>query len=229
MHVIAKRILLFSAIFLLVAQQSFSQDSLRKHYTRNVAFTTPVSKNTTINGLAIGVMAEPLGQADVLDINGLNVELGPLGLTFGWAYTLFGTFYAPFNKRDIAGGLTFAIDNPHIFPQAPNGYATHIRGISVSAGGLMDDTHFSGLSLNGILSGPDRVDGLEITGLMNMHYDFKGLMIAGLRNKTTTGTGVQIALINTCKSGRVVQFGLINRIGKRTLPFMNFSFKKQQS
>lgn len=192
------------------------------HRTRNIAFTTPVSKNTTINGLAIGLMAEPWGKAATLQVNGLNIELAPFSALLGFPYALFGTVVAPFQK-DTTGPYIYDFVNKNIFTEEPTSFDTKIRGISISAGGLTRGASAHGLIINGLISWPEEVRGIEITGFMNMHYDFTGLMIAGVRNKTTTGKGVQIALFNTCKEGKVVQFGLINRIGKRITPVLNFS------
>ena len=39
------------------------------------------------------------------------------------------------------------------------------------------------------------------------------------------GKGLQIGLFNSCKEGKVVQIGLLNKIGKRTIPLLNFKLK----
>lgn len=205
-----------------VTAQSITTPKDTTHYTRNFAYTTPVSKNTTINGISIGLMPEVWMGAKHLTINGLNISLDPLSGTFGMAYALFGTAVAAF-RSDTTEQYANDIFYHNMYPEAPDGYDVIIRGISISIGGLGGSIKMHGLAINGAICFPDKMVGMEITGFMNKHYDFKGLMIAGLRNKTTTGKGVQIALFNSCKEGKVVQFGLINKIGKRVLPIMNVS------
>jgi hypothetical protein len=199
-----------------------AQDTLpKKHYTRNIIFTTPVGKNTTINGLAVGLFATPEMDADSLRINGMNVEIEPLGIIAGM-YSLFGTFAAPFQKEDTTRDGMSDIVNNKIFPEKDESFPTIIKGVSISIGGLSRLVQMKGFSVNGINSFASEVYGFEISGIMNLHYSFNGVMIAILRNKTAIGKGLQIALFNNCQSGKVFQIGLINKIGKRTLPFLNW-------
>lgn len=114
-----------------------------------------------------------------------------------------------------------------VFTDSPFVFETKITGASICIGGVLGDTKITGLSLNGGISMAEEVVGVEATGVLNLHYSFRGIMIAGLRNKVTTGRGLQIGLFNTCRQGQVVQIGLINRIGKRITPIVNFSFRRK--
>ncbi|MDH7459698.1 hypothetical protein QEG73_00365 [Chitinophagaceae bacterium 26-R-25] len=207
-------------VLIISTAHAFSQDSPKTVARTKVIWTTPVSKNTNVNGLAVGIMAWPWMKADSLKISGLNIEISPFGL-IGGIYGLWGTFVF---RRDTTNAEAWASNR--VFPEEDKFIETEIKGVSVSLGGLCGAANFSGTDINGFSCNANQMSGFELTGLMNLHYKFRGVMIAGLRNKVTTGNGVQIGLINTCKSGRVVQLGLINRIGKRIIPLINFSLNK---
>ena len=196
-------------------------------YQRNFIWVTPVNKNTTINGVALGLLgAFTYKEADSLKINGLNLDAS-LGGLLGTIYAFTGSILAPFHNKERwkSGGEDIA--SIKIYTDTSSPIRIVIRGVSLSLGGLLRDTKINGASLNGGISFAQELNGLEITGVMNLHYEFTGVMIAGLRNKATKGKGVQIGLFNNCKEGQVFQIGLLNRIGKRVLPICNFSFKRK--
>ncbi len=205
----------------------FGQDSLPKTYVRNGVWATPVKKNTIVNGVAFGyIQAVPWMNADSLKINGLNLDVSLFCIWAG-IYAVVGTLFSPFSRNSPSKNIEEdPLGSRFVFVQKDTLFATKIKGVSIGAGGLASGTKISGLALNGVTSFADIVNGVEITGIMNLHYSFSGIQLAGLRNKVTTGKGLQIGFINTCKGGRVVQIGLINRIGKRIIPFVNFSLKK---
>lgn len=206
----------------------YSQDTSNQVYIRKVIWTTPVKRNTDINGLAIGFMAIPWKGADSLRIKGMNFEIAPFSF-FGGMYAFMGTILSPFhfNKKDSTNDDGGDLGSNRIFTEQEKNIGTRIKGISVSLGGLLRQTEVSGFSINGVICFANKMNGVEVSGLMNLHYQFNGVMIAGLRNKVTDGKGLQIGLINTCKSGRIIQLGLINRIGNRIIPIINLSLKKR--
>lgn len=213
-------------LFVLWGNPSYTQDSPVSVHTRNVIWTTPVRKNTIINGIAIGIQSTTGGGANLLKINGLNIELEPFGI-IGGLYAIGGTIASISRhsipdsmiqgRADLVSRTAFTENNQHA--------TSKIKGVSFSLGGLMDNLELSGVGINGVISFANRVNGIELTGIMNLHYEFNGIMIAGLRNKVTKVNGLQVGLINTCKDGRVVQLGLINRIGKRITPVLNFKLR----
>ncbi|MBO9732584.1 MAG: hypothetical protein J7623_28330 [Chitinophaga sp.] len=210
--------LLFLCLYVGAAAQDSTlqqQDSLpRKHYTRSVVWTAPVSKSTTINGVALSLMTVVDSYKDTLVVQGLNVEVAPLQAFF----TMFA----------IAGGAInpFAKDEPGDTLHDTDSRGNElVKGLSLSAGGLMAD--MKGLGINGLMTMGKRTDGVQISGIINAYNVSNGVAIAGLCNATTTGKGLQIGLINMAKEGRFVQIGLINRIGKRIIPFFNCSLKKK--
>jgi hypothetical protein len=222
------KFILLIIFFFIQTNSAFPQDSTGHIYTRNVLWTTPVKRNTIINGIAIGFAAMPWKNANLLKINGLNLEIQPFGIIAGM-YALGGTISSLSNPEEEdsvnRGGGDLVSRN--IFTEKDEFNGANINGVSLSLGGISRQTKISGLAVNGIICFVNRMDGVEITGIMNLHYEFNGVMISGFRNKVTKGQGLQIGLINTCRSGRVLQLGLINRIGKRVTPILNFSFKKR--
>jgi len=219
-------ILLFSTFQSFGQTTTLNTDSLIKI---KVGFT-PSNQNRIINGLAIGLQVIPFGkQGDMTycEVNGLNIEVGLLGIVggvFGPVYGLIGnpdndnhirSFFSQYGYKDSSDLNTMKYG-----PDKMN-------GVSISIGGTYGTIN-SGLMINGLCGGSFKTTGVQISGLINDQYDFKGLLIAGLANHTKKGKGVQIGLINNCESGHVFQIGLFNRIGRRILPFLNFSFKKSK-
>lgn len=219
--------LIITCILIISCLLSYGQTDSTKNLTyrtRYLLFTTPVKKNTIINGVAVGIMAVPWMKAESLKINGINIELEPM-VVFVFPSVVFGSFFAPF-RRDSLKQNESPLDNYNLFPERAVFYGTSINGINLSGGGV-SDSKINGISVNGLTAFAEEVNGIEITGVMNLHYSFNGVIIAGFRNKTTTGNGPQIGLFNTCKSGQLVQIGLFNRIGNRVIPLINFSLKKK--
>lgn len=201
-----------------------------KHYVRHVVWTTPVFKNTTINGLGIGLAADTWGVADYLQVNGMSVDLN-LGGILLTHYFVFGTIFSfwstqkdtsTYNANLFASRYAYNLPYEKVEGRR-NG--TLINGLDL-AFVHAEETNINGLSIIGFGSIARQMKGLEISGLGNFHANFRGVMIAALQNKSTQGKGLQIGLINSCKDCSVLQIGLINTIGKRTLPFINLRFLK---
>lgn len=185
---------------------------------RNVIFTTPVSKNTVINGLAIGFAPVAWRYARTLSINGISISASPIDPFLG-IYALI--YSVDWHKSDSAHPRE-TIGTKDYYRKATDTVKDHFNGLVV--GSLTSGPHSNGINISFILNSSYSMNGLSIAGLHNFHYSFNGVLIAGLRNKTTTGRGLQIGLLNNCKEGKLVQIGLLNRIGKRTIPFINFQF-----
>lgn len=216
-------------LFILSFNQLVGQKQLPPcNIKKQVVALTPSNKHTVISGLAIGFTARPWTRgADSLyvKINGLNIEIGPLGIVGG----IWGTMYGLIGVRDSLHKISsFFTNNGYMGNQNFKWvkYETRVNGISVSLGGITETIN-SGVFINGLSGTSYKTNGIQISGLLNLQHEFNGLLIAGLANKTRKGKGLQIALINNCGSGQVFQIGLFNRIGKRALPFINFNFKKE--
>ena len=220
--------LLVTLLFFVSITCSGSVDTIRHEYKiRNAVWFTPVFKNTKINGLALGLYAAPWKETDHLIINGISIEANPLGLLFGFVYPFFGTIVSAFiNQSDTTIPQQDIIRFRNIYPESSN-HITEMTGLSISAG-TIPATGIKGFALTVTTTYAD-FSGISICGIMNCQYSFKGISIAGLRNKAANAKGLQIGLINAAKDGQVVQIGLINRIGRRTLPFINLKLGKHRN
>jgi len=180
--------------------------------TRNIIFTTPVAKNSTINGLAIGFQPNTWHEARLLNINGVSISASPIDPFIAVLYFYF-SLSQEFGEDDL--------NSRNNYPDLDTSRETY-NGLIV--GSFSPRVKCNGVNIAAVMNYAKTMKGLSIAGLFNHHYSFKGVLIAGFRNKTTKGKGLQIGLFNRCKEGKLVQIGLLNRIGKRTIPFINFQF-----
>lgn len=205
-------LLLFFLISHLAKAQNTDDTSAPR--IRNFIFTTPVGKNTVINGLAIGFNPVPWKDAQRLSINGVSISASPLDPLLA----LYAIIYSIGLKKEDS-----LISDKNFYIKETDTIKDHFNGLIL--GTFTAGRHSNGINVSAILNYSNTMNGLSITGINNFHYSFNGILIAGLRNKTTKGRGLQIALLNRCKEGgKLVQIGLLNKIGKRTLPFINFQF-----
>ncbi len=189
---------------------------------------TPATKNKVVHGIAIGFTAHPWStwvDTVFVKVNGINVEVGPLGIIGGLWGTMFG--FAG-GKGDNGNKVSFFTNNGYdsLITGYPK-YGTHINGLSISIGGI-SETYNHGVFINGLSGYCYEIKGIQISGLVNNTFELKGIAIAGIANVVTKGKGIQIGLINKCQTGSVLQIGLFNRIGKRVVPFINFSINKKK-
>ena len=180
--------------------------------TRNIIFTTPVAKNSTINGLAIGFQPNTWHEARLLNINGISISASPID-------PFIAVLYLSTSLPDKFGDDDF--NSRHSYPAIDMSKETY-NGLIV--GSFSPRVKCNGVNIAAVMNYAKTMNGLSVAGLFNHHYSFKGVLVAGIRNKTTKGKGLQIGLLNRCQEGKLVQIGLLNRIGKRTIPFINFQF-----
>ncbi len=180
--------------------------------TRYVLWITPTGKNNVIiDGLALGIMAQPASPEGSLRINGINVEVLPLAV-----FTMPGSMV-----------LTMLnVPEGNLYAEAPERSNSVIHGVSIS-GGMFEQVEMHGLSLNLINSYVGFSYGTEMSFVMNSNYSFSGSQLSGWGNRAVEGHGLQFGLFNSCQSGRVVQIGMFNRIGNRVLPLINFDLRKK--
>ena len=191
----------------------YNDSESHQMHVRNVAFCTPVGKTSRINGLEVGFAARPWLDADSLEVTGITIEINPLSPVSGIAAILSAPI-AVFKRGNDE------LINCDSFPQPYPNRPSTVNGLTVSSG-VWPGTNLNGVSLS--LSGnfANTSDGVGVSGIVNMHYRVNGISVALLRNKATIAKGVQIGLFNSCKQGRVLQIGLINRAGNRIIPFVN--------
>jgi hypothetical protein len=203
--------------------QRFQKDT-SENKIRNVIWTIPVRRNTTINGLAVGFFPVPSGKAQSLKINGVSISASPLepfigvmaiGVSLGELFTILES---PFTRKKVRSESSVN-EFFNITPLDTN-RSVVLNGLIV--GGVTGRGRVNGANITAVGNAASEMHGLSISGLFNVHHSFKGVIIAGLRNKVYRGNGFQIGLINQCVEGRVIQIGLINKLGKRILPILNF-------
>lgn len=182
----------------------FSQEKSFKK--KNVIWFTPNGVNQ-INGVAVGMQTINVN-SDSLTINGLNADLGFLGM-MALPYVI--DYELSSRKKKIQGFLE--IDTA----------STIINGLSASMGGEFGVT-VNGINLTfGFTSAAD-LNGISVTGIFTRCKSFKGICISGLHNIAKKGVGIQIGIFNTCTKLKGIQLGLWNKSGKRGLPFFNWGF-----
>jgi hypothetical protein len=198
---------------------------VHKKKVENVLMIVP-SYADEINGVAIGWSLLGVEEKDTTDINGLYINASPLpviGIAVGVLYFVT-TLLPPYKKKNLTSDSTNTTElktNTAITSSTLNGVAVSIfenagqytmNGLQISA-----FAHLMGSS-----------NGLSVAGIINSAYTIKGVQIS-LFNKAMKGKGVQLGLINNSKEFKGVQIGVWNKIGKRGLPFINFSFKKRKN
>ncbi|MBX2923875.1 MAG: hypothetical protein KF746_16875 [Chitinophagaceae bacterium] len=186
---------------------------------------TPVNKHTKIKALALGI-TPAFGFADegYINMNGLNLEVGPFGIIGG----IWGMMYGLAGVKD-SSGHTASFFSRYGYPDTSElhyiKYGTTINELSASMGGLTVVSVNNGVFINGLAGMNYMSNGIQVSGLINALHKFNGVLIGGFANKAQKGNGLMIGLINNCQSGNLVQIGLFNRIGRRVIPFINCGFK----
>jgi hypothetical protein len=223
-----QRIVLLILLALCLYTDSKAQQNIPSSIDTSHFSITPTNHHQVTNGMAIGWTAHPWTEGSdtiFVKVNGLNLEVGPLGIVGG----LWGTMYGLAGTKDDDGHRIsffsrYGYDS--LLKDYPR-YGTHINGLSLSIGGV-NESYNRGLIINGLSGFCYTVEGVQVSGMVNSMAELKGISVAAIANIATRARGIQIGLINKCQSGNVLQIGLFNRIGKRVLPFINFSMKKMQ-
>lgn len=199
------------------------------------------SVNTTINGIGIGPIFEPLDypQRDTTNtlVNGLAIEI--IG---------FGIVMPLFPKSSFFPVDTTRLDS---ILYAKLKISKGINGLIISPGGHIGETKVNGVNLSGIGTETLISNGLSF-GMICSHFRVNGLTIAvfnesvrhygaqlGFSNAAHLNKGVQIGAFNDVADIRGVQIGAFNKaeklkgvqIGlwninqKRKFPIINWSIK----
>jgi hypothetical protein len=240
-----KSIITILFCFLLIAPTVFSQDSIDDRDKRWVVGWFQ-EEDVVIEGVSFGLYSH-MNSFRNTTTNGIRAEILGCGI-----FTFIGG--ATEAELDSAYGESYYLD-------LDSKYSEKVNGLSISATGAVGYININGIGINGVgcilqkcngllisgmisyakehngvlLSGientADRQNGLCITFGINRINTGKGLNLALITNKARNFDGVQISLYNKAKTGRLIQFGLINYIkdnpkGLRILPFINMRFKK---
>jgi len=225
------------SFFLLVTTFSFCQNVSTGSDLKATFFSlTPRNhKVDKVNGMALGVGLDVFEAGTLKTVNGLNVELNPLGIL----YFMFA------NPSGFSEEANATINGLHISTGNINN--TQTNGLAIS---FLNIGHASnGISLNGFSTHVTQLNGLHISGFFNSSKLAKGCFISlfnasescngfqsGLFNHSTIFKGVQIGVVNGSENTVGVQIGLFNlskkhkglQIGfwninnKRSMPFINW-------
>lgn len=197
----------FQCVFL--TKNADAQGQRAPDHRRYLLWFTPTGKNSVeIDGVAVGLFSEVPGDEGNLRVNGVNVEVLPFAVIMFFGASIYT--------------MLCVIDDT-LLPEAPSRYTTEIYGFSLSAG-MLEEVHTVGLTWN-FLSYVGDSRGVEMSMVMNSNHTFGGVQAAVIGNRAMEGTGFQLGGFNTCGNcHNIVQFGILNRIGNRVLPLVNFSF-----
>jgi len=186
---------------------------------RNVVGFVP-SRADKINGWTIGWWSFlDENECDSMVINGFHTNIAPTQIV---GFVLIPYMVGALFELDEKELKMTALDTSRTLTESK------INGISISIVELADWYTVSGIQISGITHSMHKLNGLSISLGESFYDSFNGIMISGLLNQTYKGKGLQIGLVNSSRTMRGIQIGLWNRIGKRSLPIINMSFKKEK-
>ncbi len=78
----------------------------------------------------------------------------------------------------------------------------------------------------GIVNRATSIQGVQVAGVTNYANEVDGIQIAGIANHAQKIRGLQIGFFNSAKECSCVQIGLLNRVGGRLLPIINWGNRR---
>jgi hypothetical protein len=185
---------------------------------RNIVGFVPSNANI-INGWAIGwlMLDASLHKKDSILINGFYSNISPVQIYLG-AMAIPYTILSPLTDVGVK-----ELDSPDTINR---GFKSRINGLSLSLLEFSESYEINGVQISAICHNTYKLQGVSITVGLSSCISFSGLALAGYLNNTRAGKGVQIGLINRANHFKGIQIGLWNKIGKRSIPFINMSFKQ---
>lgn len=221
---------LFLIIAIIFNSLMFCQDSLKANEQEvRIIAVTPLNYDITkVNGLAIGLGFDPKylfkddDLTEIQKVNGLNLEVNPLGL-------MYLLFYNPPRAQDEelikVNGLNISSAG-YLRGVSHNGVSVSLYNYGHTMNGVMGSlSSFDIEKGKGIFIAPLSVSSKEMKGLsfsaVNDTEILRGFQI-GLVNRNIDGKGLQFGLVNRSSKMKGLQIGFWNKNGKRTLPLINF-------
>lgn len=216
--------------FFLSGSLIFGQDSLKvnQQKVRLISMTPLNPQIGKVNGLTVGLgfdskyLAKDQNTVNFQTVNGLNLEVNPLGL-------LFWMFYDPTKSSNIesvqVNGLNISVSG-YLRGVSHNGVSVSLYNYGHTMNGLMGSLlHFDtekskGVFVTGLSFSSNELTGLSVSPFNNTGI-LKGVQL-GFLNTNIEGKGLQIGLVNKSEKMKGLQIGFWNKNGKRTLPFINF-------
>jgi hypothetical protein len=207
-------------LLLLITTISFAQNDTTRlaNISRNrYAFALIPSAARNIYGIAIG----PVGSEAICNLShtryshGLNLQIPGQGLLQVFYIKIIPDYDEAEQTPDdsLAYHDTLPLRAVH-------------NGLMLSPFGTFTPK-VNGVSLSLFMSLGQTVSGVSINALWNLYANANGVVI-GAVNTITTVKGVQIGIVNKSTNLHGVQFGLWNKNQKRSLPFINWNFKRDE-
>lgn len=221
---------LFLIIAVLFNSFLFSQDSLKmtNQKIRLVAITPLNTEVDKVNGLAFGLgldsqyLLKDETSLKLQKVNGLNLEINPLGI-------LFWLFYDPTKTANVetvqVNGLSISAAG-YFRGISHNGVSVSLYNYGHTMNGVMGSlANFDIEQGNGVFVAILGVSSKEMKGVSFSAFNnteiLRGVQI-GFVNKNVDGKGLQFGLVNKSNKMKGLQIGFWNKNGKRTLPLINF-------
>ena len=198
-------VILFQLLACSFLAQSSNNKKLSKKEIQNFIGFSP-SKAKKINGLAIKYWDEDFSDKKV---NGIELGLNPLGIFF------------PF--MTIMHSIPPFYHEPPVLSKTPILKITNGLQLGISS---LEEAKINGIEINLAGNFNTIINGISISPTINKHYKISGISISPLGNFDGKVNGIQIGLFNKTNQLRGLQIGLWNKNSKRSLPFINWNFKK---
>jgi hypothetical protein len=190
---------------LLITLSAFGQqqDTLRRPV---VAFTPLARDISHVSGLALGVGNSWNKPVHRQVINGLNLDVNPLGLILLIAH----------GKDEDTLERYFKTNNDSVM-LVQNGVHLSIAGLlgNVEQNGLgialfNEGRNANGLTVSFLENQTKRQNGLHITGYLNYACESNGVMVSLMWNKALLMRGLQVGLANRADAAYGMQAGVVN-------------------
>ena len=198
--------LLIIIVVLTFSNSAFSQS--RKNYFPIWTFH---QKNANIHGVSVGLYSG-YDYPRRTTTNGLKLELLGLGMF---------SFDAP-NHSPIS------INEAEFSKVISDTISEKINGVVASSIGHYCNCNVNGISISIFAKLERRVNGISFALFGNFVEIHRGIQFAVISNETYKLRGVQIGLFNKSHDTKGFQIGLFNVNEKRTLPFINWNFKRRK-
>lgn len=163
--------------------------------------------NVNIVGVSVGVSLV-LHEEHNISTQGLKLTLFGEGLLMFWAPS------SPVVKCDSQFNKTIAEQEETV------------NGISISGTGSYTSSNINGLSIAGFAKYENVLNGVSISPYMNFAQEHNGVQFAAYLNEVYKMRGLQIGGRNKSKNTRGIQIGIWNTNERRSLPFINWNFKR---
>lgn len=209
---------------ILVAIQLNAQNF--NEHTKNIIGTFH-TKNSTINGLAVGAFPN-MDEDRFVKTNGLRLEipglgiLAPLGNGFNLKENNTEAIDEIVNGINISGGTIGSFKYNGMTVGLIAQFGKENNGIAVA--GMWNAMNISnGMQVSTFLNETITNNGIQAAFVTNKSINSNGIQIGAI-NSTEKMYGIQIGLFNTSKQTKGLQIGAWNVNEKRKLPLLNWNF-----